>query len=184
MVITRYILMAVSAFMAIVMLFFWTVTGKATDLVLFIVLPFLLVNAFYIFFTRPTLRTSEIIKKASTGLALASIELQYRAQDAQDREVEAEQQYQAEAEHYQYKLEVARDMLQQLGVKVPQALKRVPNIPQIAHRSETRDVALPKPSPAAVTSDKIESTNGQVAAAKPNAPVGPMRLAPASPTLN
>lgn len=40
MVITRYILMAVSAFMAIVMLFFWTVTGKATDLVLFIVLPF------------------------------------------------------------------------------------------------------------------------------------------------
>ncbi len=184
MVITRYILMAVSAFMAIVMLFFWTVTGKATDLVLFIVLPFLLVNAFYIFFTRPTLRTSDIIKKASTGLALASIELQYRAQDAQDREVEAEQQYQAEAENYQYKLEVARDMLKQLGMKVPLALKKETKIRQIAHQSETRDAALPKPSPAAVVSDVIGSANGQVAAAKPNPPIGPMRLTPASTTLN
>lgn len=184
MAITRYILMGTSAFMALFLLLFWTVSGQASDIVLFIGLAFLLANTFYIFFTRPTLKTSDLIKKASTGLALASIELQYRAQEAQDREVEAEQQYLAEAENYQYKLQVARDMLYHLGMKVPLPLKKEPKIRQIAQQGEIKDIALSKPLPAPDAAEKAPSTLRPDAVAKPIPPVGPMRLAPSTPTLN
>lgn len=184
MAITRYILMGTSAFMALFLLLFWTVSGKASDIALFIGLAFLLANTFYIFFTRPTLKTSDMIKKASTGLALASIELQYRAQEAQSREVEAEQQYLAEAEEYQYKLQVAREMLQHFGVKVPLTLRKEKNIRQISQQVETKDVALPKPLPAAEAAEKVVPAKGQDAAAKPVPPIGPMRLAPSTTTLN
>lgn len=176
--------MGTSAFMALILLMFWTISGKMSDITLFLELSFLLTNTLYIFFTRPTIRTSDLIKKASTGLALASIELQYRAQEAQDREIEAEELYLAEAENYQYKMQVARDMLQHLGTKVPLALKKEPKVRQITQQAEMTDIALPKPLPAAAATEKVRSANGQDGAAKPMPPIGPTRLAPASATLN
>ena len=120
MTILRYILLGFSALATLAVLVFWTVSGRASDIALFILLAFLIANTFYVFASRPSLKTSDLLARVSTSLALASLELQHQAQEAQGREVETEKRRLAETEHHQYKLQVAKDMLQHLRAKLPQ----------------------------------------------------------------
>jgi len=177
----RLVLLAVSGLSALGLLLFWTISGRAYDIVLFAALAFLLANAFYIYISRPTVRTSDILVRASSGLALASMELQYQAEAAQIREVEAETLRRAEAERNQQKLQVAKEMLQHLRLNGPADPKKDGNRPQITHQARSESVALPSPRPAP---DSIRSSNVRDAAEKPTQPTTQLNPAPSTITLN
>ena len=119
MAVIRTILLWISAIVAVVLTTSWVMYSRSFDVVNFIVIAFLIVNFIYLLKSRPTIKFSDVLSGASNRLALASLELQYRAREAQAREVEAERRRLAEAEHNQYKLQVAKDMLQHLRPKLP-----------------------------------------------------------------
>ncbi|MCJ2020533.1 hypothetical protein MKK84_24420 [Methylobacterium sp. E-065] len=174
----RLILLAISGISALGLLLFWTISGRAYDVVLFAALAFLIANAFYIFISRPTVRTSDILVRASSGLALASMELQYQAEAAQVREAEAETLRLAEAERNQQKLQVAKEMLQHLRLNGPADPKKDGNRPQITHQGRSESVALPSPRPGP---DSVPSSHVRDAAEKPMHPA--TQLKPAQPTI-
>ncbi len=49
-----------------------------------------LANSFYVYFSRPTVQTSDILEEASSKLSLASFELKYMSEQTRIRELEAE----------------------------------------------------------------------------------------------
>lgn len=113
-----------SAFSLLIFLYF---SDHANNFLAFFALPFLIVNAFYVFVSRTSIQTSELLRKASAGLAMISFELQFRAQEAQNREEEAEKNRFSEHERARYKLKIAKDMLQHISQR-----------PQINWKAEKR----------------------------------------------
>lgn len=184
MTVIRYVLLGISAISSLALMSFWTVSGRPFDIVLFIVLAFLITNSVYMLISRPTLRTSDILARVSTGFALASLELHHQAQEAQAREVEAEKRRLQEIEHDRYKLQVAKDMLQHLRLKLPSGHEEEVKLPQIAHQNWSDDRASPLPPPAAAAADITRLANGQVAVTKPIRPVTQTSPAPSSVSLN
>lgn len=91
-------------------------------------------NAFYIYFSRPKVQTSDILEKASSKLTLASLELKYMSQDAKSREAELEALRQARVEEEKFKLQVAKDMLEHLQRKLPARKVPLLSSQQIARR--------------------------------------------------
>lgn len=182
--IIRYVLLAISALSATALLAFWTVSGRSIDIVLFITLSFLVLNIFYILISRPTVRTSEILARASTGFALASLELQQQAHDAQAREAEVEKWRQEEAEHNQYKLQVARDMLQLLRPKLSLNKKVEVSMPQLTHRAKPINDTSPQPPPTSLQRGNVQDANGREAEKRPVQSNAQTNTAPLSSSFN
>lgn len=130
------------------LLFFWTISGRVFDIALFGALVFLVANGFYVFISRPIVKTSDILARASNGLALASMELQYKSEEAQLREAEAERIRLKEAAYNQAKLQDAREMLQHLRLSRLQGRKDDNHVPQITRQVRPETAALPSPTPA------------------------------------
>jgi hypothetical protein len=59
---TRYVLLVVSAILAMAIISFWTVSGNDFDIVLFIVLAFLITNALYILILNPNLERATFLR--------------------------------------------------------------------------------------------------------------------------
>lgn len=177
MAIFRYILFGTSALAALGLLFFWTISGRVFDIVLFAALAFLITNAFYVFISRPIVKTSDILARASDGLALASMELKYQSEEAQIREAEAERIRLKEAAYNQSKLQDAKEMLQHLRSKPSQGRKDEGNIAQITRQVRSEIAALPSPSP--VREDLQGSNNRDPA---PKAPSPAISVGPAPPS--
>lgn len=171
MTIFRYILLAFSALAALAILLFLTISGQGGDIVLFIFLAFLIANAFYIFISRPTVKTSDILARASTGLALASLELQHQSQEAQIREVEAEKFRLAEEEDNRFKLQVAKDILNNLQSKFPAYKQKTDAMPQITNQVRQKTDALSLPPPIPVATENVRLSNGHGAGEQPTQPV-------------
>lgn len=147
--ILRTVLLGFSALSAAVLTALWIVYVRSFDVTLFAAIVFLLSNCFYISISRPTLKTSDILSRASGSLAVVSLELQNRAREARTREVETEQRRLVIDEHSHYKLQVAKDMLQHLRPKLPlerkgEAMPR--NLtPQIPSAHDAAVARLPAP---------------------------------------
>lgn len=131
MVFLRKSLMYLSAAVAVVLAALWLIMSRGLDIGVFFLIFAFGLNAFYIYFSEPTVKTSEVIGGASTKLALASLELRQLSQEVQLREVEAEKRRLAEAEHEQYKLNVARDLLQHLQSKLTVSRAKEPKVPHL-----------------------------------------------------
>ncbi|MCJ2014315.1 hypothetical protein [Methylobacterium sp. J-076] len=176
--------MAVSALASLFLIAFWTISGRAADLLLLIALIFFASNTFYLFFTRPTIMTSDIIQKVSAFFARASLELQYQAQEAHEREVISEKNRLNEAEYNQQKLQAARDFLEQVRAKIPSDRKISLDTRQITQQFRLKDPALPAPVsyPAAADSARLTISHDTVAAsAQPTPSIVP---SPSSAALN
>ncbi|MCJ2084726.1 hypothetical protein MKK88_01790 [Methylobacterium sp. E-005] len=184
MIVFRYILLGFSALAALILMMVWIFSGRAFDLVLFIALAFLIANAVYIFSSRPVVRTSDILARASTGFALASLELQHHAQEAQIREVEAEKRRLAEAEYNRQKLHVAKEMLQHLRPKLLLERREAAERPQITHQTRSEPVAPPKPPSGPDTADNVRLSHGRDAVEKPVPPTAQMGTMPSPIVVN
>lgn len=181
MAIFRYVLLGISAAAVLGLLLFWTISGRAFDIVLFAALAFLVANAFYVFISRPIVKTSDIFARASNGLALASMELQYRSEEAQLREAEAERIRLKEAAYNQAKLQDAKEMLQHLRLKRSQARTDEGKVPQLTRQVRPEVAALPSPSP---VREGAPLPNGRDAAQKPTFSATPVNSAPPSALIN
>ena len=155
----RFILLGISAISVIALLAFWTISGKAFDILLLAALSFLIANTCYIFISRPAIKTSDILTRVSGSLALASMELQYQAEEAQIREAEAEKIRLAEDEYNKQKLQAAKDLLQHLRINNPQNLKNGASLPQITHQAQPKSSTLPLPPPVPTTANDARHSN-------------------------
>ena len=182
MITARYVLMAFSALAALVLLVSWIIWGRGVDIMLFLALIFLIANTVYLFFSRPTIRTSDLLKRASTSFALASLELQHQAQEAQVREAEAEKRRLADAEHNRYKLQVAKDLLQHLRLKSPHDRSEEAKLRQITYHAPREDTGAPPPdappAPIASRTDPVRPTHGHAVSARPVQPAPSVSPAP------
>jgi len=112
----------------------WIIFNRTFDILPFGFITLFSMNAFYIYFSRPKVQTSDILEQASSKLTLASLELKYMSQDAKSREAELEALRQVRVEEEKFKLQVARDMLEHLQRKLPARKLPLPGAQQIAHR--------------------------------------------------
>ncbi len=112
----------------------WLMFNRTFDILLFGLIITFIVNAFYLYFSRPTVKTSDILQHASSGLTLVSLELRYLSEEAQFRETEAEKIRLANAEKEKYKLQVAKDMLNHLQLGLPPRRGANAELKQITHR--------------------------------------------------
>ncbi|MFC6741779.1 hypothetical protein [Methylobacterium tardum] len=156
---------------ALVILLFWTISGRGGDIVLFVFLAFLIANSFYILISRPTVKTSDILARASTGLALASLELQHQSQEAAIREVEAEERRLSEEENSQFKLQIAKDILDTMQSKLPVYRHKTEALPKITNQMRQKTHALPLLSTIPVAAENVRLSNGHDAGEKPTPPV-------------
>jgi hypothetical protein len=108
----RYALIAISGILLLTMLFFWTVSGRLTDIVSLIVFLYLGSNIFYLIFSHPTFKASAFFQRAATSLAFASLELRHQAKEAEIREIEAERLRNLDSGSKAYKLRAATEFLQ------------------------------------------------------------------------
>ncbi len=115
-------------------------------------------NAFYLYCSAPTIKTSDILGHASSKLTLASLELRYLSQEAQIREAEAEKLRLAKAESEQYKLQVAKDMLEHLQLKLSSRRSQAINVQQIPNQGGTGHgvIVAPGAAPPAAKSNEAE----------------------------
>ncbi len=130
----RKLLMYFSALSAVAIFAAWVFLSRKFDILPLGVMTMLAVNAFYLYFSRPTVKTSDIFDHASSKLALASLELKYLSEEAQIREAEAEKLRLEEAKKEQYKLQVAKDILEHLQAKISSRASQKIVLPQIPHR--------------------------------------------------
>lgn len=135
--------MAVSVLSAFLLLFFLAFSGHGNNFLILLALAFLIINIFYIFISRPTIKTSELLTRASAGLAIISFELQFRAQEAKNREVEAEKNRFAEQERSQYKLKIAKDMLHHISPRLQIDQKEQSKSPRITHQLQLENGSVP-----------------------------------------
>ncbi|TXM91871.1 hypothetical protein [Methylobacterium sp. WL116] len=108
----RYTLIAISGLLLLIMLAFWTISGRLTDIVSLIVFLYLGSNLFYLIFSHPTFKASGFFQRAATGLAFASLELRHQANEAEIREIEAERIRNLDNGSKAYKLRAATEFLQ------------------------------------------------------------------------
>lgn len=112
----------------------WLLFNRRLDIMPFGLMVLFSANAFYVYFSRPTVQTSDILENASSKLTLASLELKYLSQEAQLREMESEKIRLADAEKENYKLQVAKDMLEHLQLKISSRRSSATDLQQIIHR--------------------------------------------------
>jgi hypothetical protein len=195
MVILRYVMIAISALYAFVLLMVWAFSSNSPGIGTIIPLGLVLANLFYVVMSRPSIRTSDFLVKTSQRFAHASMELQYLAQEAQSREVEAEKRRLAEMELHQYKMQAAREMLQHFRPKLSleQLSEAKPQlITYLANTAKSAATALSPPPamPGAVkTEGKVPPTNGHPVTPKaippvPPAPIAMPKAAPSASVLN
>ncbi|MCJ2096502.1 hypothetical protein MKK67_28935 [Methylobacterium sp. J-072] len=141
--ILRYILLGLSVLSLAVVLVFWTVSGRAMDLVVLLVAVFLVANSVYILFSSPTLKVSSVFDRAATGLAFASLELQHQAKEAKIRELEAERIRAQEAEHNTSKLRAAEEFISYVRQNPLMRGRQAVEVKQITLRSDVKSIALP-----------------------------------------
>lgn len=141
-------------------------------------------NAFYLYCSMPTIKTSDILGRASSKLTLASLELQYLSQEAQIRETEAEKLRLAKAESEQYKLQVAKDMLEHVQKKLTSRRTSEIKIQQISHQGSSGTEAIVAPSvvPALTQSDEAEDVDQSITKKMHHAV--PTGSPPAAPAMN
>lgn len=167
----RYTLLGFSASAALMLVIFWTVSGRSSDIVLFIFLTFLIANAFYIFISRPTVKASDIIARASTGLALVSLKLHYQSQEAQIKELEAEKRRRTEEERNRFKLQVAKDILNNMHSKLLDDKQKTEGSPQLTSQARQKTDALALPYPISIPAENVRLSNGYDAGEKPTQPI-------------
>lgn len=112
MLLLRYFLIAITAILLLTMLFFWTVSGRLTDIISLILFLYLGSNLFYLIFSDPTFKVSAFFQRAATGFAFASLELRHQAREAELREVEAERLKNSDSGSKAHKLRAATEFLQ------------------------------------------------------------------------
>jgi hypothetical protein len=139
----RYILLGLSVLSLAVVLVFWTVSGHAGDLGVFLVTAFLVANSIYILFSSPTLRVSSVFDRAATGLAFASLELQHQASEAKIREAEAERIRAQEAEQNKSKLRAAEEFISYVRQNPLMRGRQAVAVKQITLRNDAKSIALP-----------------------------------------
>lgn len=143
--ILRYVLLGFSALALVLLLLFWTVSGRSSDLLVFLVAAYLVANIVYIVFSAPNIRVSSIFDRAATGLAFASLELQHQAKEAKLREAEVERIQAEDAEQRRHKLRAAEEFMNYLRQN-PLSRGRLPlDVRQIALRGDAKSIALPAP---------------------------------------
>jgi len=139
----RYILLGCSALSLAVVLVFWTVSGHAGDLTVFLVMAFLVANSIYLLFSQPTLKASSVFDRAATGLAFASLELQHQAKEAKVREAEAERIRAQEAEQNTSKLRAAEEFISYVRQNPLMRGRQAVEIKQITLLSDPKSITLP-----------------------------------------
>ena len=139
----RYILLGASVLSLAVVLVFWTVSGHAGDLGVFLVAAFLVANSIYIVFSSPTLRVSSVYDRAATGLAFASLELQHQAKEAKVREATAERVRADEAEHNTSKLRAAEEFISYVRQNPLMRGRHALEVKQITLLSDPKSITLP-----------------------------------------
>ncbi len=130
----RKLLMYCSALAVGIIFAAWLLFNRSLDIMPFGLMVLFSANAFYMYFSRPTVQTSDILENASSKLTLASLELKYLSQEAQLREIESEKIRLANAEKEKYKLQVAKDMLEHLQLKMSSRRSSATDLRQIIHR--------------------------------------------------
>ena len=138
----RKLLMYSSALTSIIIFGGWILFNRTFDILLFGLTFLFLANAFYLYFSRPTVQTSDILEHASSKLTLASLELKYLSQEAQLREAEAESIRLANAEKEKYKLQVAKDMLEHLQLSLSSRRSSAADLHQTIRRPRIGNEAL------------------------------------------
>ena len=88
MTIVRLTLLAASVISLISLSILWFVSDHAGDVIFYIVCAFLIANILYLSVSSPKFNSSDIFHRASTWLALASLELQHRSNEAKKHEAE------------------------------------------------------------------------------------------------
>ncbi|MGH1573252.1 hypothetical protein ACRAWG_24530 [Methylobacterium sp. P31] len=143
MAILRYVLLGFSVLALALVMVFWTISGRASDLVLFLTVAFLVANIIYISLSSPNVKISSIFDRAASGLAFASLELQHHAKEAKIREAEAERIRAEEAEHRQHKLKAAEEFMTYLRQNPLARIKHAPEARHIALRPDSKGIAFP-----------------------------------------
>ena len=171
MLLLRYVLIAVSGLLLLIMLVFWTVSGSLTDIVSLIVFLYLGSNLFYLIFSHPTFKASGFFQRAATGLAFASLELRHQANEAEIREIEAERLRNLDTGSKAYKLRAATEFLQYI--------RENPTIKKYYSLESHQEVAKPQDNVAIAA-----PPNDQRAIASPKSSVAPAPApGPANPQL-
>ncbi|MHB2207508.1 hypothetical protein [Methylobacterium sp. CM6257] len=143
MAILRYVLLGFSALALALVMVFWTISGQASDFVVFLTAAFLIANIVYILLSRPNIKVSSIFDRAASGLAFASLELQHHAKAAKIREAEAERIRAEEAEHRRHKLKAAEEFMTYLRQNPLARIKHPPEARPIALRHDPNGIAFP-----------------------------------------
>ena len=166
----RKLLMYCSAVAAAIIFATWLISSRKFDILPLGLIVVFTVNAFYLYFSRPTVNTSDILEHASSKLTLASLELRYLSQEAQIREAEAEKLRLARAEQEQYKLQVAKDMLEHLQLKITSRRSQAINLQQITHRPRIGNETLAQlvVDPAVAKNGEATLPSGLAPAAAPS----------------
>lgn len=178
MAILRYILLGFSGLALVLVLLFWTISGRAGDLLVLLVTAYLVANLVYLVFSSPTMRVSALFDTAATGLAFASLELQHQAKEAKLREAEAARIQAEEAEQRRHKLRAAEEFMNYLRQNPLSRIRYPLDILQIARRGDTKSIALPAPDLArpaqAEVNGRVRSEAGDAGAAPRPGPAAPL----------
>jgi hypothetical protein len=180
----RKILMYCSALAALAIFIVWLILHRNFDILPFGMIFLFSANAFYLYCSAPTIKTSDILGHASSKLTLASLELRYLSQEAQIREAEAEKLRLAKAESEQYKLQVAKDMLEHLQLKLSSRRSQAINVQQIPHQARAGHDAIVAPAAAAPVAKGDETDPANRPITKKVQPAMAAELPPAATVLN
>ena len=161
----RYILLIISALAVLVLLADWILLDKSLNVLLLVLLALMMLNTFYIFISRPVLKTSDLLLRVSGGLALASLELQHQADEVRLREVETENRRLEEAQYQRDKLQTAKDILKQMSARIPLDRRGTTSLPQITDQTRLIDPAhtlQPSVPPVVVARQRLNGPDGEV----------------------
>lgn len=180
----RNLLMYCSALTAAIIFAGWIFFSRAFDIMPFGLIVLFSANAFYLYFSRPTVHASDILDKASAKLTLASLELKYLSKQARIREQAAEEMRIANVEREEYKLRVAKDILDHMQLKIASRRNSASDAQQIIHRPHVGNEILAD----LTATHKPEPIERPVPASLPTAKVGqpamPHNIPPAPTSLN
>lgn len=180
----RKLLMYCSALTAVIIFAVWIFFSRTFDIMPFGLIVLFLANSFYVYFSRPTVQTSDILEEASSKLGLASFELRYMSEQARLRELEAEKMRLANVEKEKYKLQVAKDMLEHMQLKISPRQSSADDHQPVLRRPRIGDEVIAQ---VAATS-KPEKIGGPGTASSPTTrdrqSIMPNGLTPAAASLN
>lgn len=164
----RYVLLIISTLAVLALSADLIFLDKSFNVLLLVLLTLMALNTFYIFISRPILKISDVLLRASDGLALASLELQHQADEVRLREIETENRRLEEAQYQRDKLQTAKDILKQMSVRVSLDRKETTSLPQIADQSRLSDPARTTQPSAPPVVAAPQRLNGLDSGAKPD----------------